>query len=808
MREDKIDIAVGHGCRSRVWKNQKWSWEQLVEKLLTEHKTNETLREFLTAPKEDQLKIKDVGGFVGAYLRGGRRKPGNVVHRQLITLDVDFAHAHFWEDFQMLFDNAAVLHGTHKHTEKDPRYRLVVPLSREVTPDEYVATARYLAGMLGIDCFDNTTFQAERLMFWPSTPKDQEYYAVHQDGPWFDVDAALSSYVDWTDSSAWPTSEATTREVHNVAKKQEDPEAKKGTVGAFCRAYSLSEAIETFLYEEYTSAGEDRYTYVNGTAAAGLVVYDDQFAFSHHGTDPCSGKLCNAFDLVRIHKFGHLDANQTVTGVKAKSYAAMVDFCREDAGVRKVIASEQLAKANYDFANTEEVEEEESGIGEVDGLDEDLEETLDWMTELEVDGKGKYLSSAGNINRIFANDRKLAGVFQENVFNDKKYVCRSLPWRKISEPEPIKNVDYSGVRNYIETIYGISGAIKIEDALNLEFQKYSFHPVKKYLESIEWDGVSRIDNLLIDYFGAEDNIYTREAIRKTLVGAVARIYRPGVKFDLVLTLVGNKQGTGKSTFFSKLGQQWFSDSFHSISGKESFEQLQGAWIMEIAELSGIRKSEIEATKHYLTKQEDTYRPAYGRIVETFKRKVVFVATTNEKDFLKDPSGNRRFMPIDVHEYRAQKKILDSEELIDNQVKQIWAEAVQLYKAGETLYLSEDAEAIARREQRDHSQLDDRQGIVEDYLDRKVPENWEAMDLYDRRTFLNDPLSAKGTKMRDYVCIAEVWCECLGREKSEMTRYATREINDIMRSLGEWEHKNSTKNFNLYGKQKYYTRKFY
>lgn len=794
MQDEKIDIAVGHGARSRVWKNKQWSWGQIVEKLLTENKTNETFKEFITASKEDQLKIKDSGGYVGGYLRGGRRKPENVVHRQLLTLDIDEAHTSFWDDFQMQFDNAAVLHGTHKHSEANPRYRLVLPLSREATPDEYVATARYVAGVLGIDLFDNTTFQCERLMFWPSTPKDQEYYAESQEGAWLDVDQVLSSYTDWTDSSTWPTSESTIREVKNASSKQEDPETKRGVIGAFCRTYSITEVIEKFLGEEYVSAGDGRFTYTKGTAAAGLVLYEDKFAFSHHGTDPSSGKLCNAFDLVRIHRFGHLDTNQTVGGVKAKSFIAMSEFCREDVDVKKTLASEKIAESRYDFA--EEFEEPEEEI------------TLDWMSELEVDGKGKYLSSSTNINAIFANDTKLKSAFQENVFDDKKYVIRTLPWRKINKPEPIKNVDYSGVRNYIETIYGISGVTKIEDALNIEFEKHSFHPIKEYFNGLEWDGQKRIDTLLIDYFGADDNVYSREAIRKTLVGAVARVFNPGVKFDLVLTLVGNKQGTGKSTFFAKLGQEWFSDSFHTIKGNAAFEQLQGAWIMEIAELAGLKKADIEPIKHYLTKQEDTYRPAYGRIVETFKRKVIFVSTTNEKDFLRDPSGNRRFMPVDVHEYRMKKKILNKDELVGEQVDQVWAEALALFKGGEPLYLSGEAEKIAHKEQRDHSQVDDRQGLVQDYLDTLLPEDWQDKDIHSRRTFLTDSLSPKGTKHRNYVCIAEIWCECLGKEKHDMNRYNTREINDIMRGLDEWEQVNSTRNFGIYGKQKYYTRKLY
>lgn len=794
MQDDKIDIAVAHGARSKSWKNQRWSWPDIVEKLTTEHKTGETIKEYLGATKDEQSKIKDVGGYVGGFLRNGRRKPENVMHRQLLTLDIDEAHADFWSDCQMQFDNAAVLHGTHKHTESSPRYRLVMPLSREATPDEYVATARYVAGVLGISFFDNTTFQCERLMFWPSSSKDVKYFAESQKGEWLDVDEILDSYTDWTDSSSWPTSESTIREVNSLSKKQEDPENKRGVIGAFCRTYSITEVIDSFLSEEYVPAGEERYTYTKGTAAAGLILYEDKWAYSHHGTDPTSGKLCNAFDFVRIHKFGHLDP-ATQTKGNSKSFKAMEDFCCNDEGVKKTIASETITETNYDFAEPFEPGEE-------------VEVNTDWATDLEVDGKGKYLSTANNITLVLGNDPHLAGVFQENLFDDKKYVVRTLPWRAIKKPEPIRNVDYSGVRNYIEAVYGIAGVSKIEDALNLEFQKYSFHPVKKYLKGLAWDGIERIDTLLIDYFGADDNVYTREAIRKMLVGAVARIFRPGVKFDLVLTIVGDKQGTGKSTFLAKLGQEWFSDSFHTISGKEAFEQLQGAWIIEMAELSGVRKSEVEATKHFITKREDTYRPAYGRIVETYKRRCVFFATTNQKDFLNDPTGNRRFMPVDVNEHLITKKILDDNEMTGEQVNQVWAEAVELYKGGEPLFLSPAAEELAKEEQAGHSQVDERKGVIEMFLDRLLPEDWADKDLYERRGFLHGPLSAKGVEVRQYVCLAEIWCECLGKEKHEMTRYNTREINDLLRGLADWGQNKSPRNFSLYGKQKYYSRNLF
>ena len=208
-------------------------------------------------------------------------------------------------------------------------------------------------------------------------------------------------------------------------------------------------------------------------------------------------------------------------------------------------------------------------------------------------------------------------------------------------------------------------------------------------------------------------------------------------------------------------------------------------------------------KHFISKSEDSFRPAYARTSEIYPRQCVFFGTTNDSEFLRDPTGNRRFMPVDVVPNNAKKDVFME---LDDEIDQIWAEAVVLYKSKEKLYLSHEAEQIAKNEQSSHSESDERKGIVEAYLDRKLPDNWDSMDLYQRRDFLVDELNPKGTTPRDYVCVAEIWCECLGRNREDMDRYKTREINDLLKSMPEWEPCKSTKNFPIYGKQKYYVRK--
>lgn len=788
--DGNLSIAVGLNVSSKIWKNTKITWSNLVKKLSTPVITAETYKQFMNATKEEQSKIKDVGGFVGGFLTNGRRDKTNVLYRQLITLDIDFSHENFWWDFTMLFGCAAVIHSTHKSCPEKPRHRLIIPIDREVSQEEYQAIARKVAGDLNIDLFDQSTFDVNRLMFWPSVSSDAEYYFEYQDGPFLEADYILGLYNDWHDTSEWPTASDSNDIVRQAIKKQEDPDSKKGIVGVFCRAYSIQSAIETFLSEIYTPAGDERYTYVNGSTAAGLITYDDKFAYSHHGTDPAGGRLCNAFDLVRIHKFGHLDTGKEKEDKDKKSFKAMEEFASKDPFVKKHIAEEKFAEAKFEFA-------EEA----TQAMDEEVDNS--WVTQLDANTKGEYENSANNLNVIIQHDQFLKDVFKLNTFDNRRYVTRSLPWRKVDIMEPIRDVDYSGVRNYIECVYGIVSSQKVDDALALEFEKKRFHPITEYLKSLVWDKTQRIDTLLIDYFGADDNAYTRAAIRKMLCAAVARVFEPGVKFDTALILVG-PQETYKSTFIKKLGKHWFSDTFTTVQGKESFEQLQGAWIIEMAELSGLKKAEVETIKHFISKREDQFRPAYGRTVETYKRQCVFFGTTNKDDFLRDPTGNRRFLPIDVRPEFVTKSV--PEDLTEEEIDQIWAEAYKLYRAGEPLYMTGEEDVIAKIEQHKHSETDERKGVIEEYLNKKYPDNWNDMDLYDRRHWLEDPLSQNGTIPKDFVCVAEIWCECLGKDKTDMSRYNTREVNEILRSLPEWEYINSTKNFSIYGKQKYYKRK--
>jgi predicted P-loop ATPase len=763
-----ITIATGRSRHEKEWKNREMSWSALVDKLSQTTRTRETIEEFdkLTKPQQDA--IKDVGGFVGGTLKGGRRMATNVVWRQVITLDADFAAPDFPDLVDLLLgDCSYVIYSTHKHRPTKPRLRLVIILTRPVTPDEYQAIARRLAADIGIDLFDDTTYQPHRLMYWPSTPANGEYVFSHNDGPWLDPDAVLARYPDWRDQSFWPESSRANKARKQLADKQGDPLTKTGIVGAFCRTYSIPEAIEAFLPGVYEAcAMEGRYTYTEGTAAAGLVIYEDKFAYSHHGTDPISGKLVNAFDLIRLHKFGSQDED-VVPGTpvgKLPSYKAMCDFASNEPNVKQTLGEERLADANTDFA---------------------IEDT-DWLKKLDVDRKGQYVSSPSNVIMILANDPNIAGKTALDDFAHRQLVTTDLPWRKCERGHFWTDEDDSGLRNYLSKTYDIAGKGVILDAMNEVLIKNAFHPIREYLGGLTWDGVKRLDTLLIDYLGAENTPYVRAVTRKTLVAAVARVLVPGIKFDNVLVIVG-PQGIGKSYIIKQLGKSWYSDSVTTVQGKEAMEQIQGFWLVELAELSATRKAEAEAVKHFISKQEDSYRVAYGRQVSRFPRQCVFFGTTNDTTFLRDKTGNRRFWPVEAG-VRARTKNL-WKDMTQEEIDQIWAEAAFAWQGGETLYLGADLEREAQGIQEKHTEESPIAGIVREYLDRLLPEDWDKYDLGARRTFLHNRdfgEAAEGSIRRQRVCVMEVWAELLDGDVKRLSKLQAIEINDILRQIPGWK----------------------
>lgn len=796
MTQLTFDLAIGKNRLDTRWRTVEYTWEGFCQRLSKTFTTPETVAEFAKSTKARKLEIKDIGGFVGGRIVNGRRIASNIAHRQLVTLDVDGATIDIWADFILNYSCAALLYSTHSHTPEKPCLRLIIPLDREVNREEYEAIARRIAGDVDIEQFDASTFQPERMMFWPSTPVDGEYRFEIQEGEILCADEVLSRYKGgWQDVSNWPVSAKGDVNIRTAMKKQGDPLEKEGWIGAFCQVYSIEEAIDTFLAEQYEACDvPNRYTYKHGTTAAGLTLYEGKFAYSFHGTDPAQGKLCNAFDLVRIHKFGEmdLDAKEKTPTNRMPSFIAMIAWVGKDQEVCKHIIVEKADSAFKDFADYEIEEQEEAT------------EDNDWMGGMDMDAKGNFpLSTIHNILLVLKHDPQLKDVFGFNLFEKREAVRKSLPWRKFNPQNAfITDADLAHLRHWLEKKYGINHQAKTEDALTITCHSNAFHPIKEYIEAVEWDGVPRIDNLLIDYMGAEDSDYSREVIRKLLVAAVARIYTPGVKFDTLVVLVG-AEGQKKSWLADTLGGQWFSDSLSTVKGKDAYEQLQGAWIIEIAELSALKKGEVEDVKKFFSKRNDRYRVAYGRRPDDYPRQCIFFGTTNEPQFLTSVTGNRRFWPVRTHRIEPVKDVAD---ITPAERAQFWAEAYALYQTGEPLILSPAVAKVAFEKQAEHTERDERTGLVQKYLDTLLPESWDKMGLYDRRSYFTNPESneEEGTIERETVCIAEVWCECLQGQEKDMTTANTKKLHDLMRGVPGWTEATSRQR-TRYGLQKVYKR---
>lgn len=792
-----LQISAGGSRKATYWPQSEIFWLDFVDRLRVPVRSTETMAEYLALPKNQQAELKDVGGFVGGTFEGDRRKSAYVKGRDLITLDLDNIPAGKTEDILKRVSGlgcAAAVYSTRKHTGYAPRLRVILPLDRTATADEYEPAARKTAALIGIEFCDPTTFDVCRLMYWPSCCSDGEYVFVVYDKPFCSLNGILGMYRDWRDVSEWPQVPGSDAIQKRRLARQEDPTTKKGLVGAFCRTYTILQAMEKFIpgmYEPTDVPG--RYTYTGGTTTGGAVLYDgDLFLYSHHATDPCSNQLVNAFDLIRLHLFGDLDreAKEDTPTHRLPSFQAMSRLAKEDYAVSGLLIKERYEEAKKVFGGPAEAQAEE-----VD---------LDWIRELTRDGNGKIEKTISNTTTVLEKDPLLKGKIVTDEFASCGMVLGALPWDLRDGKRRWMDVDYAGFYRYMEAFYGITGREKLDSGLLLVSSQNRINNVKEYLTGLSWDGKSRIDTLLPDYLGAEDTPYTRAVMRKSLCAAVARAVVGGVKYDYMPIFAG-PQGIGKSTFLATLGKEWFSDSLTSFEGKEAAELIQGTWINEIGELTAMTRQETSAVKQFLSKTHDIYRAAYGRQTNKYPRRCVFFGTSNDNEFLKDSTGNRRFWPVDVGIHKAKKSIWEE---LPGEVDQIWAEAYCLWMLGEPLYLSKEVEDLAKEQQEAHREAHEKEGLIREFLDRQIPSGWDHYSLMERRQFLSGSLRLKENETlidREKVCAAEVWQECFGGDVRYMKRSDSVEINTILGNLPGWKRNKNVRRYGFYGTQKGFER---
>ena len=294
---------------------------------------------------------------------------------------------------------------------------------------------------------------------------------------------------------------------------------------------------------------------------------------------------------------------------------------------------------------------------------------------------------------------------RHDQFADRIVISGPVPWDRVGPfPRQWEDIDTTGCKAVLEMSFLKPSKETTLDAVAFVAKRDAFHPVRDYLDALQWDGVARLDQMAILYMGADDTPFARLATAKFMIQAVARIQEPGCLARAMLILEG-EQGIRKSTFANELfGHDWFADDLPDMSTKDAVLQLRGKWGIEIGEMVSATKSEVRAVKRFMASKIDTYRPPYGRATIDAKRHTVFVGTTNDYEYLTDPTGNSRFWPIACTRFNIEALRRDRD--------QLWAEAVHRYRAGESWWMSEQEEEIAAIEQEA----------------RRVPDPWEARVL--------------------------------------------------------------------------------
>lgn len=376
---------------------------------------------------------------------------------------------------------------------------------------------------------------------------------------------------------------------------------------------------------------------------------------------------------------------------------------------------------------------------------------------LTLDSKGATCQTIDNILTVMRHDERYSGVCY-NLLRNCPEVLENGKLRRWTD------TDESESKRYIEQKYGIYSDPKHYDALRVLLKEREYHPILEIIEGIAWDGTERIESFLTKWMKAPDKPYTREVSRLIFAGGINRLYNPGCKFDNVPILIGTLQGEGKSTIVRWLALK---DDFYSevteVDGQKSIEQLEGAWICEVAELLALTKSkEQEAVKAYITRQKDKYRRPYDRQTQEYPRRCIFIGTTNSEQFLKDKTGNRRFYPVKVHS--SGYDLFAHEAECREYIRQCWAEAREKLMRGQMPPFADPKLIDEYLAAQDEAMEDDwRVGAIEDYLSRKH----------------------KG----DVVCIRQIFHEALSVNRDapkDPTPKESQEVGVIMNRFADWE----------------------
>lgn len=404
---------------------------------------------------------------------------------------------------------------------------------------------------------------------------------------------------------------------------------------------------------------------------------------------------------------------------------------------------------------------------------------------LDMTLKGQVRNTISNIETVLSFDPLLKDSIRYNELTQRVDIVKPLGWNRNFSGTALTDNDLYNIYLYCERTYGISSLKMIEEAIHIVANRNAYHPIRDFLNSLRWDGRERVRYALRHFLGADDSDYTYEVLKFFMLGAVSRAFRPGGKFDYIICVVGD-QGSGKSSFFRLLAvhDEWFTDDLKDLESNKVYEKLQGHWIIELSEMLATNNARSnEAIKSFLSRQKEIYRTPYERYPKDRPRQCVFAGTTNKSSFLpSDRTGNRRFLPISCRESEAEVFILDNEAESRAYIRQMWAEIMETWRAGNIrLKLSPEMDKEVRMRQRQFMQEDVNAGLI--------------------LAFMQDFSG-------DKVCSKQLFKEALHNEYGQPERWQTNEINDIMNqlirdgSLTGWQYFDSPRRFGgEYGSQK-------
>lgn len=742
-RNPTIEFAFGDGDRGAAT-NRTMAWRDFCTLLSTPYvDVRYSFSEYMALNQDEKKAVKRRPFFVGGPSEDGSRNQQSIVARSLLTLDVDHIVdtqliAALQENRLPGMDAEAFVYSTRSHAPEQPRIRIVAPFSRMVDQEEYDAISRIVADWIdpGLAQTDSASSLAAQMMYLPSISRDQKFLAFRQAGQLLDPDKILTG-VDLNNTSD-PTVPLYPKERQRRLRtggQLGDPGKKSGVVGAFCRAYDVAAAIGAYLPGIYRPTSEPgRWTYAAGSSSGGAKIYGAHL-HSWHDTDPCGSLTVNAYDLVRIHRFGHMDAeapNDTPFG-RLPSQIAMRDLARKDPKVLAEMPAHDTSAAMNGDKPTEPEALANNALGGLDAMletkfvghsssgqsvtlgpqlaegicpsdpalfevieefseDAGDEDWRDLLARVPTFGKNKGMEPAPlqpgsyNVGVILQYDTRVNKVIARDLMADRTVLRYplllkfpgstnfELPDGPTELTSTMRDVicawmqapSKQGGYGFKPTQSDVAAAVKVAAERN------RYNPLTEMILAEPWDGQARLDDVFIRHLGCEDNPYTRQVGRLTMIAMIARAFKPGTKFDFVPVLEG-PEGCGKSSFVRELSGDYYASvargDMHDT--KKMLDKINATWVVEMPELAVLNGLPPEQASALITETLDNERMAYKEGSMTYRRGNIFIGTTNAPQYLTKRTGNRRFWPIQV------RKMIDIA-AFRRELPQLYAEAYSEY----------------------------------------------------------------------------------------------------------------------------------